>query len=95
MDADQKPLESRTPWYMLNRRNLIIFALIWVGEPLLVLIFLAKVLHTGSKIYLFMIPSLVFGLVLVLYPRQVMRFVEDQDKKFQERPDKSIGPGFP
>jgi hypothetical protein len=85
-------------WYRASAKNVMVCALIWLGEPLLILTFIKWVFHTSATLYLFMVPWAVFGLIMVVRPNWVMRIarvMKERAKRDMERFDKWTPPGFP
>jgi hypothetical protein len=55
--------EPPGPWYRASAKNLMIFALMWLGEAFLILMFVKWVIHGGAAPYLFMVPWTLLGLI--------------------------------
>jgi hypothetical protein len=76
----------------------VIFALIWLGEPFLILMFVKWVIHGSAAVYLLMVPWMLFGLIIVVCPNWILgmtrafdKALEDAGALFEKRPP----PGFP
>jgi hypothetical protein len=85
-------------WYRASAKNVMVFALIWLGEPLFVLMFIKWVFHLSATWYLVMVPWAFLGLMLVVRPRWFMRIaraVKERFKRDMERFGKWTPPGFP
>jgi hypothetical protein len=85
-------------WYRTSAKNILIFALIWLGEPLLVLMFIKWMFHMSAFWYAFMGPWSFFGLMLVLRPYwfvRIERVMKEKFKRDMERFGKWTPPGFP
>ncbi len=89
-------------WYRASAKNVVIFALTWLGEAFLILMFVKWVIHGSAIVYLLMIPWTLVGLIVVVRPNWLMRlsqrmsrasdkFLEQAGELFEKRPP----PGFP
>ena len=85
-------------WYRASAKNVVIFALIWVGEPFLILMFVKWVFHGSAAVYLLMFPLALFGLIMLVRPNWILgmtrafdKALEDAGALFEKRPP----PGFP
>jgi len=77
---------------------MLIFALIWLGEPLLVLMLIKWMFHMSAFWYVFMAPWSFFGLILVIRPHwfvRIERALKERFKRDNERFGKWPPPGFP
>jgi hypothetical protein len=81
-------------WYRLSAKNLVIFALIWLGEALLILMFVKWAIHGSAVLYLLMIPWSLFGAIVVARPNWLLRVTRALERDM-ERVDKWSPPGFP
>jgi hypothetical protein len=62
------------PWYRLGAKGVAIFFAIWIGEPLLMLVFWKWAAKTSSALFLLMIPWSLFGIIIVLQPAWAVRW---------------------
>jgi hypothetical protein len=91
-------LDPKELWCRASPKHLVVFTLIWLGEPFLMLMFAKWVIHGSPHIYLLMIPWALFGLILVMRPNWVLRVMQAIDEKIErdwKRMDKWTPPGFP
>ena len=86
------------PWHRASAKNVLIFALIWLGEAFLILKFLKWVIHGSAGVYLLMAHWTALGLIMVVRPNWVLgsmrafdKALEDAGALFEKRPP----PGFP
>jgi hypothetical protein len=77
---------------------MVIFALMWLGEAFLVLMFVKWVIRASAAVYLLMVPWALLGLIMVARPNWILRATrafdkasEDAGALFEKRPP----PGFP
>ena len=92
------PQAATTFWYRTSLRNVLIFALIWLVEPLIVLMLIKWMFHLSAFWYVSMVPWAAFGLILVIRPRWyiwVEKTVKEKFKRDMERFGKWTPPGFP
>ena len=94
---DDRP-DSTELWYRASARNVTIFALIWLGEALLILMLVKWAIHGSAAVYLLIIPWALIGLILVLRPGWIVRMdqafwkvLERIGEPWEKRPP----PGFP
>jgi hypothetical protein len=83
---------------MMNAKNAVIIASIGLGEALLILMFVTRVLHGSVYLYLLMIPWAFFLAIMIARPNwliRMMRASEEKSKRDMERLDKWTPPGFP
>ena len=92
---EQNPVEL---WYRASAKNVVIFALMWLGEFFLILMFFKWVIHGSALVYLLLFPWALFGLIMVVRPNWILRAtrafdkaLEDAGALFEKRPP----PGFP
>ena len=85
-------------WYRASAKNVVIFALMWLGQAFLILMFLRWVFHGSAAVYLLLVPWMLFGLIIVLRPNWILgmtrafdKALEDAGALFEKRPP----PGFP
>ena len=85
-------------WYRASAKNVVIFALMWLGEAVLTLMFFKWVIHGSALVYLLLVPWALFGLIMVVRPNWILRAtraldkaLEDAGALFEKRPP----PGFP
>jgi hypothetical protein len=91
-------LKSTALWHKTSAKNVVILALIWFGEAFLILMFITRVLHGSTYLYLLMIPWGFIGVILAACPNWLARSVQataDKAKRDMERLDKWTPPGFP
>jgi hypothetical protein len=95
-----RPVEQNPAglWYRASAKNVVIFALMWLGEFFLILMFLRRVFHGSTAVYLLVFPWASFGLIMVARPNWILRAtlaldkaLEDAGSLFEKRPP----PGFP
>ena len=90
-DNGRAPTE---PWYRLSAKNLVIFALIWLGEGLLILMFVKWVIHGSGAVYLLLIPWTLLGAIVVARPNWLLRMTRAIEGDM-DRLGKWSPPGFP
>ena len=85
-------------WYRASAKNVVIFALMWLGELFLILMFFKWVIHGSALVYLLLVPWAFFGSIMVVRPNWILRAtraldkaLEDAGALFEKRPP----PGFP
>ncbi len=81
-----------------SAKFVIIFALIWLGEAFLILMFCKWAFHRSAALYLLMIPWSFVGWVLAVRPNWFIRMSKTMESRLNrdlERADKWIPPGFP
>ena len=85
-------------WYRTSAKNVMVFALIFLGEPLLILMFIKWAFHMSAAWYFVMIPWAIFGLTMVIRPSwfvRVERAMKERFKRDMGRLGKWTPPGFP
>ncbi len=85
-------------WCRASPKNAVIFALIWLGEACLILMFVKWAFHRSALLYLLLIPWALIGLVILVRPQWVMRLhrvIAKKEKRDMERLGKWTPPGFP
>jgi hypothetical protein len=85
-------------WYRTSAKNVMLFALIFLGEPLLILMFIKWAFHMSATLYAFMAPWALFGSVMVVRPRwfvHIERAIKERFKRDMRRFGKWTPPGFP
>jgi hypothetical protein len=90
--------KSAALWHKTSARTVVILALIWFGEPFLILMFITRVLHGSTYLYLLMIPWALIGVIMAARPNWFVRLrkaMADKTKRDMERFDKWTPPGFP
>jgi len=83
---------------MMTAKNAVIVALIGLGEAFLILMFLTRVLHESTYLYLLMIPWALFLGIMIARPNcliRMMRASNERAKRDMERLGKWTPPGFP
>jgi hypothetical protein len=86
------------PRIRASPRNLMIFATLWLGEAFLILMFVKWVIHGSASLYLFMVPWTLFGLILIVWPKWILRVTQAWEKKLErvgENLERRPPPGFP
>ena len=76
----------------------MLFAVIWLGEMFLILMFVKWAIHGSAALYLFMIPWALFGLIMLVRPNwgiRMKRATDEEIKRTMERSQKWNPPGFP
>ena len=48
-------------WYKASAKNVAMFALMWLGEGFLILMFVKWVIHGSAAVYLLLVPLMLFG----------------------------------
>jgi hypothetical protein len=93
--VEQKPSGL---WYKASAKNVAMFALIWLGEGFLILMFVKWVIHGSAAVYLLLVPWMLFGLIMVVRPNWILdvtrageKALEDAGALFEKRPP----PSFP
>jgi hypothetical protein len=93
--VEQNPVKL---WYRASAKNVVSFALMWLGEFFLILMFFKWVIHGSAFVYLLLVPWALFGLIMVVRPNWILRAtraldraLEDAGALFEKRPL----PGFP
>ncbi len=69
-------------WYRSSAKNMVIFALIFLGEPFVILVFVKWAFHISAALYLLLVPYAAFGLVMVFRPNWILRVRRAMDDKF-------------
>jgi hypothetical protein len=85
-------------WYRTSSKNVMVFALIFLGEPLLILMFIKWAFHMSATWYLVMIPWAIFGLMMVIRPYWFVRIERAMKERFKQdmaRFGQWMPPGFP
>ncbi len=85
-------------WYRASPKNVVIFALMWLGEAFLILMFAKWVIHGSAVLYLLLVPWALFGLIMVVRPNWIMRVMRAWEKNLErvgEQLEKRPPPGFP
>ena len=88
----------RGPSKLWSVKNLMIFALAWLGEAFLILMFVKRVIHGRAALYLFLVPWTLLGLMMVVRPNWIMRVTQAWQKDLErtgEQLEKRPPPGFP
>lgn len=82
-------------WYRASAKNVVIFALMWLGAAFLTLMFVKSVIHAAQ--YLLLVPWTLLGSTMVVRPDWIMRATRAWEKdlervgeQLEKRP-----PGFP
>jgi hypothetical protein len=90
--------DATAPWYKASAKNLVLFALMWLGEGFLTLLFVKWVIHGSVAVYWLLVPWALFGLVILLRPNWILsvtrgfdKFLEQVGESLEKRPP----PGFP
>jgi hypothetical protein len=65
-------------------KNVVIFALIWLGEPFLILMFVKWVIHGSAAVYLLLVPWMLFGLIGVVRPNWILGMTRAFDKALED-----------
>ena len=95
--TDNRP-DTTELCYRASAKNIVIFALMWLGEGFLILVFIKRVIHGSAALYLLMVPWALFGLIIVLRPNWAMRMTRSLEKELErvgESLEKRPPPGFP
>jgi hypothetical protein len=84
----------------LGPKRVIVFAVIWLGEVFLVLMFAKWVVHGSSTIYLLLVPWALLGLIILVRPNWLVppnwiSRLYDTDEKTEQRWKNWNPPGFP
>lgn len=85
-------------WYRASAKNVVIFALMWLGEAFLMLKFFKWVIHGSALVYLLLVPWALFGLIMVVRPNWILRATRASDKALEDAGalfEKRPPPGFP
>jgi hypothetical protein len=85
---------STKPFYQTSTRNLLLFALIWLGEFFLILLLIKWALHGTSKVFLFLIPWALLGAIMVFRPSWIERMTQALNPS-SDNSSKWNPPGFP
>jgi hypothetical protein len=85
---------STKPFYQTSTRNLFLFALIWLGEFLLISLLLKWMFHATSKLFLILIPWALFGAIMVFRPNWIERMTRLLNPT-SDNASKWNPPGFP
>ncbi|HEY4979977.1 MAG TPA: hypothetical protein VII25_12485 [Candidatus Acidoferrum sp.] len=80
--------------HKLSPKRAIVFALIWLGEVFLILLFVKRVVHGSSTIYLLLVPWALLGLIMMVRPNWIPN-PYDIDEKTEQKWKKWNPPGFP
>jgi hypothetical protein len=87
-------LTPTTLWYRASTKNLALFALIWLGEPFLILLFIKWMFHGSAKLYLLLIPWALLGAIMVFRPAWIERMTRALNPS-SDNSSKWNPPGFP
>lgn len=85
-------------WYRASAKNAVIFAVMWLGEAFLVLMFVKWVIHGTAAVYLLLAPWSLFGLIMVVRPNWILRMTQAFNRVLEqmaESIEKRPPPGFP
>jgi hypothetical protein len=85
-------------WHRTSATNVAIFAIVWLGQSFLILMFVRWLIHGSAALYLFMVPWAFFGLVIAMRPNWFVRLVQAWEKDKErtgEQLSKRLPPGFP
>lgn len=85
-------------WYRATAKNVMIFALKWLGAAFLTLLFVKWVIHGSAALYLLLIPWTLLGSAMVARPDWIMRATRAWEKDLErvgEQLEKRPPPGFP
>ena len=81
--AEDRP-NLTEPRYRASAKNLLIFAVMWLGEGFLVLMFGKWVTHETRAVYLLMVPWTLFGLIVVIRLNWILRLTRAFDKALED-----------
>jgi hypothetical protein len=85
-------------WHRTSATNVLIFAIVWLGQSFLILMFVRWLIHGSAALYLFMVPWALFGFVIAMRPNWLIRFMQAWEKDSErtgEQLSKRLPPGFP
>jgi hypothetical protein len=85
---------STKSFYQTSTRNLLLFALIWLGELFLILLLIKWKFHGTPKLFLFLIPWALFGAIMVFRPNWIDRMTRLLNPS-SDNASKWNPPGFP
>jgi hypothetical protein len=63
--------DRQDPTKFWSTKKAVIFALVWLGEALLILLFVKEVIHGSAVVYLVLVPWTLLGLIMVVWPELV------------------------
>jgi hypothetical protein len=85
---------SMKPFYQTSKKNLLLFALVWLGEFSLILLLIKWMFHASPKLFLFLIPWALFGGIMVFRPNCIERMTRLLNPS-SDNASKWNPPGFP
>jgi hypothetical protein len=90
--------DPREQWLGASAKTVMIFAVIWLGEAFLILIFCKWVFHASAVLYLLMIPWSILGWILAVRSNWFIRMSKAMENRLNrdlERMEKWNPAGFP